>query len=43
MTQIVRQHLLFAHQRLKSQADKNRTDRVYSVGDMVYLKLQPYV
>jgi transposase InsO family protein len=43
MTQAVRQHLLRAQQRMKHQADKHRSDRVFSVGDMVYLKLQPYV
>jgi hypothetical protein len=43
MTQTVCQHLLRAQQRMKSQAEKNRIDRVYSVGDMVYLKLHPYV
>jgi hypothetical protein len=28
---------------MKFQADKKRTDREFQVGDMVYLKLQPYV
>jgi hypothetical protein len=28
---------------MKFQADKNRTEREFKVGDMVYLKLQPYV
>jgi hypothetical protein len=28
---------------MKSQADKNRSERSFAVGDMVYLKLQPYV
>ncbi|KAK1695873.1 hypothetical protein QYE76_012570 [Lolium multiflorum] len=39
----VRQHLLRMQQRMKNQADKHRTERVFSVGDMVFLKLQPYV
>jgi len=28
---------------MKQQANKNRSEREFSVGDMVYLKLQPYV
>ena len=43
MLAAVRQHLLRAQQRMKSQADKKRSDRSFAVGDMVYLKLQPYV
>jgi hypothetical protein len=27
---------------MKKHADKKRTERVFSVGDMVYLKMQPY-
>uniref|UniRef100_J3NB79 Integrase catalytic domain-containing protein n=1 Tax=Oryza brachyantha TaxID=4533 RepID=J3NB79_ORYBR len=40
---LLRQHLERAQQRMKAQADKNRSERVFAVGDMVYLKLQPYV
>lgn len=43
MLAAVRQHLLRAQQRMKSQADKKRSDRSFTVGDMIYLKLQPYV
>jgi hypothetical protein len=43
MTQTIKQHLLRAQQRMKHQADRNRSDRVFAVGDMVYLKLQPYI
>lgn len=39
----VRQHLLRASQRMKLQADKKCTERSFQVGDMVFLKLQPYV
>jgi len=28
---------------MKRQADKGRSERVFQVGDRVYLKLQPYV
>jgi hypothetical protein len=28
---------------MKRQADKQRTERVFQVGDQVYLKLQPFV
>jgi hypothetical protein len=43
MLKLIQQHLLRAQQRIKSQADKGRTEREFAVGDMVYLKLQPYV
>lgn len=28
---------------MKQQADKGRIEREFSVGDLVYVKLQPYV
>jgi hypothetical protein len=43
MTALLKQHLLRAQQRMKKQADKHRTERSFNVGDMVFLKLQPYV
>jgi hypothetical protein len=43
MIRSVWHHLLRAQQRMKNQADKRRSDREYQVGDMVYLRLQPYV
>jgi hypothetical protein len=43
MVKLIRQHLLRAQQRMKFQADKGRTEREFAIGDMVYLKLQPYV
>lgn len=43
MTQLLQQQLVRAQLRQKHQADKNRTERHFEVGDSVYLKLQPYV
>ena len=39
----VKQHLLPVQQRMKHQADKKRTERVFAANDLVFLKLQPYV
>ena len=38
----IKQNLQQAQDRMKSQADKHRQERTLEVGDMVYLKLQPY-
>lgn len=35
-------NLVRAQHRLKQQADLHRSDRVFQVGDFVWLKLQPY-
>jgi hypothetical protein len=43
MTDLVRQHLNRATVRKKQQADKRRTERQFTIGEMVFLKLQPYV
>jgi transposase InsO family protein len=43
MLGLLRLHLLRQQQRMKSQADKKRTERHFAVGNFVYLKLQPYV
>jgi transposase InsO family protein len=43
MANLVRQHLERAKLRMKRQADKGRSERVFDVGDLVFLKLQPYV
>jgi hypothetical protein len=39
----VRQHLLRMQQRMKVQADKHRRERVFAIGDKVFLRLQPYI
>jgi len=43
MQQLLQQHLLRAQKKMKTQADKHRSDRSFSVGDFIYLKLQPYI
>lgn len=40
--QLVKENLIKAQERMKWYADKGRTDREFSVGDEVFLKLQPY-
>jgi hypothetical protein len=38
----IKSNLKVAQDRMKKQADKHRTERTLEVGDMAYLKLQPY-
>jgi len=40
--QLIRDNLLKAQGHIKHQADKHRSERQLEVGDMVYLKIQPY-
>lgn len=40
--QEIKQHLIKAQSRMKSQADQHRSDRSFQIGDWVWLKLQPY-
>lgn len=39
----LKKNLTAAHNKMKLQVDKHRTDRQFQVGDSVLLKLQPYV
>lgn len=43
MHSLIKQHLHCSRLRMKKQADKGRSERQFSVGDLVFLKLQPYV
>jgi hypothetical protein len=43
MQELVHQHLVRAQLRMHRQADKNRSERSFAIGDWVYMKLQPYV
>jgi hypothetical protein len=43
MTSLIKLHLTRSKDRMKRQADKKRSKRVFAVGDMVFLKLQPYI
>ena len=40
--QVIRDNLLQAQERMKLYADRNRSERVLELGDMAYLKVQPY-
>lgn len=40
--QLLKFYLLRTQSRIKSMADKRRSDREFQVGDMVFIKLQPY-
>lgn len=42
IAQQIEQNLLKDTERMKHFADKKRCERAFSVGDMVYIKLQPY-
>lgn len=42
MLAVLKENLLRAQNRMKQYADKKRSDREFSIGDWVYLKLQPY-
>lgn len=42
MISTLKHHLLRAQVRMKNQADMHRSERVFHVGDWIWLKLQPY-
>ncbi len=42
MVRVLRERLQEAQNRMKQNADKKRADKSYTVGEMVFLKLQPY-
>lgn len=43
MDQLLQHHLSRAKHHMKKQADQNRSERNFSIGDMFFLKLQPDV
>jgi hypothetical protein len=43
VSKLIQQHLLRTQSRMKKYADKHRSERVFTVCDRVYLKLQRYV
>jgi hypothetical protein len=43
ITTLIQQHMFRAQERMKHQANKSRSERQFTVGDWVYLKIQPYV
>ncbi|KAM3386100.1 hypothetical protein ACQJBY_009639 [Aegilops geniculata] len=43
MLRLLQQHLERVRVRMKNQADKKRSDRVFQVGDSVFMRLQPHV
>jgi len=40
--EMLKYHLNRAQQRMKRQADEQKSDKQFAVGDWVYVKLQPY-
>lgn len=40
---MLKEKLQRAQQKMKQDADKNRTQRIFQVGEQVLLKLQPYI
>jgi hypothetical protein len=43
MLRLLQQHLERVRARMKHQADKTRVERVFQVGESVFVKLQPYI
>ena len=42
LTSLLRQNLVAAQDKMKLYSDKQRTERSFSVGDWVFLRVQPY-
>ena len=42
MIRLLKANLIEAQARMKGYADKRRSGRTFEVGDMVFLRLQPY-
>jgi hypothetical protein len=42
-SKLLKEKLAIAQNRMKLKADKNRSEREFQAGEMVLLKLQPYV
>lgn len=40
--QIIKENMIKSHKRISRYANKRRKEREFAVGDMVYLKIQPY-
>jgi hypothetical protein len=40
--ELIKDNLTKAQERMKKYADKNKKERTFELGDMVYLKIQPY-
>lgn len=43
MQELLQHNLHYAKQQMKLQADKKRTERTFTPGEEVFIKLQPYV
>ena len=43
MVTLLQYKLLMAQQRQKDQADKNRIEREFTIGDSIFVKLKPYI
>ena len=43
LNQVIQRQLIRASQRMKQQADRHRSEREFEVGDLVYLKVHPYI
>jgi hypothetical protein len=43
MTKMIQHNLAHTQTRMKDQANKYPMDKEYEIGDLVYLKLHPYI